>query len=52
LGNCEDFKVEESFLQANGHEMGVLVDRMPKCHWKLASERLEYRVAVQITIDP
>jgi hypothetical protein len=42
MGNCEDFDEEESFLQANGHELGVLVDRMPKCHCELAGEGIEY----------
>jgi hypothetical protein len=40
--NCEDFEEEESLLQANGHEMGVLVDRTPKCHCKLAGKGIEY----------
>jgi hypothetical protein len=40
--NCEDFKEEESLLQANGHEMGVLVDRTLKCHCKLAGKGIEY----------
>ncbi len=30
MGNCEDFEENESLLQANGCEMGVLVDRMPR----------------------
>jgi hypothetical protein len=42
MGNCEDFEEDESLLQANGHEMGVLVDRMPKCHCELAGEGIEY----------
>ena len=42
MGNCEDFEEEESLLQANGHEMGVLVDRTPKCHCELAGEGIEY----------
>jgi len=32
MSNCKDYQEEESLLQANGHEMGVLVDRSPKCH--------------------
>ncbi len=42
MGNCEDFEEEESLLQANGREMGVLVDRTPKCHCELAGEGIEY----------
>jgi len=42
MGNCEDFEEEESLLQANGHELGVLVDRMPKCYCELAGEGIEY----------
>jgi hypothetical protein len=29
-------------LQTNGREMGMLVDRTPKCHCKLAGEGIEY----------
>jgi hypothetical protein len=36
LGNYDDFINEESMLQYYGRMMGVLVDRMPKCHCKLA----------------
>ena len=42
MANCVDFEEEESLLQANGHEMGVLVDRTPKCHCELAREGIEY----------
>jgi len=42
MANCEDFEEEESLLQANGREMGVLVDRTPKCHCELAGEGIEY----------
>jgi len=42
MANCVDFEEEESLLQANGREMGVLVDRTPKCHCELAGEGIEY----------
>jgi len=42
LGNCEDFINEESMLQYYGRQMGVLVDRTPKCHCELAGEGIEY----------
>jgi hypothetical protein len=42
MGNWEDLEEDESLLQANGHEMGVLVDRMPKCHCELAGKGIEY----------
>jgi hypothetical protein len=32
MSNCIDFEEEELLLQANGRELGVLVDRTPKCH--------------------
>ena len=41
-GNCLDFEEEETLLQSMGKEMGVLVDRMPKCHCELAGEGIEY----------
>ncbi len=42
MSNCEDFEEEESLLQAMGREMGVTVDRTPKCHCELAGEGIEY----------
>ena len=41
-GNCLDFEEEEILLQSMGREMGVLVDRTPKCHCELAGEGIEY----------
>jgi hypothetical protein len=32
VANCSDFENEETMLQTKGQEMGVLVDRTPKCH--------------------
>ena len=42
MSNCQDFKEEESLLQSMGRSMGILVDRMPKCHCELAGEGIEY----------
>ena len=42
LKNCVDFAEEESLLQTNARKMGVLVDRTPKCHAKIAGEGIEY----------
>jgi hypothetical protein len=42
MSSCVDFEEEESLLQANGRELGVLVDRTPKCHCELAGEGIEY----------
>jgi hypothetical protein len=42
MANCVDFEEEESLLQANGREMGVIVDRTSKCHCELAREGIEY----------
>jgi hypothetical protein len=42
LANCSDFEEEEMMLQSMGRNMGVLVDRMPKCHPELAGEGIEY----------
>ncbi len=42
MANCVDFEEEESLLQANGREMGVLVNRTPKCHCELVGDRIEY----------
>jgi len=41
-GNCLDFEEEETLLQSMGREMGVLVDRTPKCHCELAGEGIDY----------
>jgi hypothetical protein len=40
--NCADFENEETLLQTKGREMGILVDRTPKCHCELAGEGIEY----------
>jgi hypothetical protein len=42
MGNCEDFKKEESLLQANSREMSVRFDRVPKCYSELSGEGIEY----------
>jgi hypothetical protein len=42
LGSCRDFQEEESLLQTRERKMGILVDRTPKCHWKLVGEGIEY----------
>ncbi len=42
LGNCTDFKEEETMLQSMGTKMGILVDCTPKCHPELAGEGIEY----------
>jgi hypothetical protein len=42
MSSCVDFEEEESLLQANGRELGVLVDRTPKCHCELAGKGIKY----------
>mmetsp|Transcript_9246 Transcript_9246/g.13427 ORF Transcript_9246/g.13427 Transcript_9246/m.13427 type:complete len:132 (-) Transcript_9246:184-579(-) len=42
MANCIDFEEEESLLQHYGRELGVTVDRTPKCHCELAGEGIEY----------
>ncbi len=42
MSYCKDFEDEESLLQVNGREMGVLVDKTPKYHCKLAGEDIAY----------
>jgi hypothetical protein len=42
LANCADFENEETLLQSKGQDMGILVDRTPKCHCELAGEGIEY----------
>ena len=42
MAGCLDFEEEETLLQSMGREMGVLVDRTPKCHCELAGEGIEY----------
>jgi hypothetical protein len=42
MASCQDFEEEESILQSMGRQMGVLVDRTPKCHCELAGEGIEY----------
>lgn len=42
ISSCADFENEETLLQTKAQEMGVLVDRTPKCHCELAGEGIEY----------
>ena len=42
MASCLDFEEEERLLQSMGREMGVLIDRTPKCHCELAGEGIEY----------
>jgi hypothetical protein len=37
-----DFIEEETLLQYHGKTLGVIVDRTPKCHPKVAGEGIEY----------
>jgi hypothetical protein len=41
MANCMDFEEEETLLQSMGREMGISVDRTPKCHCELAGEGIE-----------
>ncbi|KAI2502685.1 hypothetical protein MHU86_11742 [Fragilaria crotonensis] len=38
MSNCLDFEEERDSIAIHGKEMGVLVDRTPKCHCELAGE--------------
>jgi hypothetical protein len=43
MANCLDSEEEEELLQSTGREMGVLVDRTPKCHCeRLAGDGIEF----------
>ena len=42
VANCSDFENEETMLQTKGRDMGMLVDRTPKCHCELVGEGIEY----------
>ena len=45
MAGCMDFEEEETLLQYMGTQMGVVVDRSPKCHAEIAGEDIEYGVA-------
>ena len=38
----EDFAEEITLLQFHGQQMGVIIDRTPKCHPEIAGEGIEY----------
>jgi hypothetical protein len=38
MSNLKDFEVQETMLQLKAMEMGILIDRTPKCHCELAGE--------------
>jgi hypothetical protein len=42
MSSCKDFVEEETMLQSIARDLGVHVDRMPKCHCELAGEGIEY----------
>ena len=43
MASCLDSEEEEKLLQSMGREIGVLVDRTPKCHCELlAEDRIEF----------
>jgi hypothetical protein len=42
MSNLKDFEVQETMLQVKAAEMGILLDRTPKCHCELAGEGIEY----------
>jgi hypothetical protein len=42
MSSCKDFVEEEKVLQSIACVLGVRVERMPKCHCKLAGEGIEY----------
>jgi hypothetical protein len=37
-----DFIEEETLLQYHGRQLGVVIDRTPKCHPEMAGEGIEY----------
>jgi hypothetical protein len=42
MSNLKDFEVQETMLQVKAAEMGILLDRTPKCNCELAGEGIEY----------
>jgi hypothetical protein len=42
MSNLKDFESQETMLQLKAKEMGILMDRTPKCHCELAGEGIEY----------
>jgi len=42
MSSCKDFVKKETMLQSIARDLGVRVERMPKCHCKLAGEGIEY----------
>jgi hypothetical protein len=42
MSNLKDFHGQETMLQLKATEMGIFIDRTPKCHCELAGEGIEY----------
>jgi hypothetical protein len=42
MSNLKDFEAQETMLQLKAMEMGLSMDRTPKCHCELAGEGIEY----------
>jgi hypothetical protein len=41
MSNCLEYEEEETLLQSMGREMGILVDRTPRCHCGLVDKGIE-----------
>jgi hypothetical protein len=42
MSNLKDFETQETMLCLKAKEMGIMIDRTPKCHCELAGEGIEY----------
>jgi hypothetical protein len=42
MSNLKDFETQETMLCLKAQEMGVMIDRTPKCHCELTGEGIEY----------
>ena len=42
MESCTNCKEEETLLQHMGTKMGIVIDRTPKCHAKIAGEGIQY----------
>jgi hypothetical protein len=47
MSNLKDFETQETMLCLKAKEMGIMIDRTPKCHCELAGEGIEYAWGVQ-----
>ncbi len=46
IQECYDFEHEHTLMQYVGAQLGVVINRTPKCHCEMAGEGIEYSLGI------